>query len=203
MNPPGARSPLLDPHWRYVERIAQDDYTRADWETMDRQRDLYYAERQAADALRMLAASRDDPTFGYMVNNYRHSLQSATMVMRDGGDDEAITVALLHDVGFIACPKTHGEFAHALLAPYVSERNGWMLTRHALFQDFHARARPGVDADVRERWRGHPHFAYACEWVDKYDQAAVDPAYECAPLEAFEPAVRRVFARPPRLVMPE
>jgi predicted HD phosphohydrolase len=132
-----------------------------------------------------------------MVNNYRHSLQSATMALRDGLDEEDVVVCLLHDIGFITCPSTHGEFAAELLGSYVSDRNYWMLQRHGTFQNIHSPNLPGVDMNERERWRGHPHFDWATTFVDKYDQAACDPNYDCAPLAFFEPMVQRLFARKP------
>jgi predicted HD phosphohydrolase len=121
------------------------------------------------------------------------------LALRDGLDEEDIVVCLLHDVGFIACPDSHGEFAAALLGCYVSERNHWMLQRHALFQDAHCPHHPLAQVDARERWRGHPHFEWAATFVDRYDQAAIDPNYECAPLSEFEPMVMRLFARVPRI----
>lgn len=192
------RSPLLQPEWQYVEKLSLDEFTASDWSILNRQRDPYYAEEQARQVLRMLTGSRDDPTFGYMVNNYRHCLQSATLAMRDGLDEEDIVVSLLHDIGFVACPATHGEFAAALLGAYVSERNGWMLAHHALFQNFHCPDLPGIDRNARARWQGHPHFEWTATFVARYDQAACDPDYECAPIDVFEPMVRRLFARAPR-----
>jgi len=191
-------SALLKPDWSYIEKVSLEDFAVIDWEVMNRQRAEYLAEQQAAQVLRMLTDSKDDPTFGYMVNNYRHSVQSATMCLRDGLDEETIVVALLHDVGFITCPKSHGEFAAALMGAYVSDRHYWMLQRHAIFQDIHAPTFPGVDVNARERWRGHPHFEWAATFVAKYDQAATDPHYDNAPIEVFEPMVRRLFARPPQ-----
>ncbi len=191
-------SPLLRPDWHYVEKISLEDFTAADWAVMNRQRAVYQAEQQARQVLRMLVESRDDPTFGYMVNNYRHCLQSATMAMRDRHDEDTVVVALLHDIGFIACPKSHGEFAAALMGAYVEDRHYWMLQRHAIFQDLHAPTFPGVDPHARDRWRGHPHFEWAATFVAKYDQDATDPNYDCAPIEVFEPMVRRFFAKTPR-----
>jgi hypothetical protein len=72
-----------------------------------------------------------------------------------------------------------------------------MLQRHGTFQNIHSPNLPGVDMNERERWRGHPHFDWAATFVDKYDQAACDPSYDCAPLSFFEPMVQRLFARKP------
>jgi predicted HD phosphohydrolase len=35
------------------------------------------------------------------------------------------------------------------------------------------------------------------DFCERYDQAAFDPDYPTPPLEHFEPALRRVFARKP------
>jgi len=192
------RSPLLRPDWKYVEKIALEDFRAADWELMNAQRREYYAAEQARQALRMLEAQREDATFGYLVNSYRHCLQSATMALADGRDEETVVVCLLHDIGFIACLDMHGQFAAALLGAYISDANWWMLRHHAVFQNVHVHEYPGVDRHERERWRGHPHFEWTATFVERYDQAATDPRFDCAPLKTFVPMVERLFARPPR-----
>jgi predicted HD phosphohydrolase len=194
----GERTPLLRPEWRYVEKEALDDFRAADWTLLNSQRAPYYAEQQATQALRLLAASAGDPGFGYQVNNFRHCIQSATLAMQDGRDEEYVVMALLHDVGFTTCPTAHGPFAARLLGPYVSERNLWLLEHHQVFMNFHAHELPGCDRDARERYRGHPHFDATAEFVERFDQNCEDPDYECPPLAFFEPMVRRIFARPPR-----
>ncbi len=197
MNSPPTYSPLADPQWTYLEKISLEDFSAEDWRQLEVQRAAYLAQQQADQALRLLSASENDPTFGYMVNNYRHCLQSATMVLRDGLSQEDVVVALLHDVGFIACPLQHGDFAATLLGAYVSERNHWMLRHHATFQNLHAPHFPGGNPHERERWRSSPHFEWTAEFVARYDQAACDPDYPCEPLATFEPMVRSIFARTP------
>ena len=194
--PAGERSPLAAADWRYVDATAMDDFAATHWALLTSQREPYYAEQQAAQVLQLLSASRDDPSFGYQINNYGHCLQAATMAMRDGCDEEYVVVALLHDIGFVTCPDMHGEFAAALLGAYVSERNYWMLRRHAIFQQVHCHDLPGNEPDERERWRGHPHFAWTERFVARYDQNAMDADYDNMPLAAFVPMVQRVFARP-------
>ena len=193
-------SPLKDPDWRYVDKLTLDDFRADDWDILNRQRGPYMAEEQARQALRMLTDSKDDTTFGYRINNYLHCLQSATMALRDGRDEETVVVALFHDLGFLTCPDTHGEFAAAFLGGYISEANRWMLQRHAIFQLAHIQGYPGLDPDARERWRGHPHFEWTAEFVAKYDQNAIQPDYDTAPIETFEPMVYRFFARAPHPV---
>jgi predicted HD phosphohydrolase len=197
VNKPLSYSALADPQWRYIEKISLEDFSSADWQQLEQQRSVYLAQQQATQAIRLLSASAHDPSFGYMVNNYRHSLQSATMVLRDGLPEEDVVVALLHDVGFITCPLLHGDFAACLLGAYVSDRNHWMLQHHGAFQNLHSPHLPGVDPQERERWRGNPHFDWTAEFVARYDQAACDPSYPCEPLETFVPLVRAIFSRTP------
>ena len=193
-----ARSPLGDQSWQYIEARSLDAFTTADWLLLDRQRALFYARQQADAVLRMLSSSENEPVFGYCINNYRHCLQAATMALRGGEDEETVVVALLHDIGFVACPTTHGSFAAVLLAAYVDERHHWMLLHHQAFQSFHCATHPACDPNERERWRGHPHFAWTERFVERYDQNAIDPDYDTLPLSTFEPMVRRLFARPAR-----
>lgn len=194
-----AASPLLRPDWAYIDKPALEDYRAADWARLNAQKRVYFPAQQASQALEMLSASKEAPSYGYQINNYLHCLQSATMVLRDGHDEETVVVALFHDIGFVVCPHSHGEFAAAMMAPYISERSRWMLERHAIFQQKHFHEYPGqVDPDERERWRGHPHFDWTAEFVEKYDQNAIRLDYDTASIEVFVPMVRRFFARPPR-----
>ena len=194
------RSPLLHSNWQYVGTAITEDLGREDWLVLDAQREPYYREIQANAVLRMFRAGQDEPTFGYQVNHYVHGLQSATMLMKDGHGDEDIVVALLHDLGFVTCPERHGAFAAELLGAYISERNYWMLRHHQDIGDMitdHG-AGASLDAETWDRLRGHPHFAWTLEFEQRYDLNAMSPSYENAPLEVFEPMVRRVFVRPGR-----
>lgn len=194
--PPDAdRCALLRPEWRFIEKRSLERFEAADWAVLNRQREAYFAQEQTRQVLRMLSATRADAGFGYLVNNYQHCLQSATLAHRDGLDEEDVVVALLHDIGFVAADETHGDFAAALLAPHICERNHWMLRHHAAFQNVHCPGLPGVDLNAREQWRGHEHFEWTARFVADYDQAAIDPDFECLPLEFFEPMVRRLFLR--------
>ena len=50
--------------------------------------------------------------------------------------------------------------------------------------------------ELRDQFRGHPHFEYTARFCARHDQNAFDPAYDTMPLEAFVPMVQRVMARP-------
>lgn len=191
--------PLANAEWQYVQKRALDDYRADDWAIWKRQRDQYYEQQKVDQILRLLECQKDDPGYIYTINNYYHCLQTATRMLRADCSEEDIVVGLLHDVGFVTCNETHGQFAAALMQPYVSERNHWMLVHHAVFQQFHCYELDGCDRHARDRWSGHPHFEWTAEFVDKYDQCTISHDEEILPIEAFEPMVRRIFSRPPQL----
>ena len=173
-----------------------DSGSDADWDAV-RAWKLQHPRDAAAPALAYLASLQNAPTEGLPINVYRHSLQTATRILRDGGDDELVTVGLLHDIGDFIAERNHGEVAATILRPYINEANHWLLVHHAMFQGYHFWHQFGMDRDARERFRGHPHFEYAAHICDQYDQRAFDPGYDELPLRDFEPIVRRVFARTP------
>tara|TARA_Y100001934_G_scaffold283588_1_gene404538 strand:- start:922 stop:1611 length:690 start_codon:yes stop_codon:yes gene_type:complete len=198
----GRRSPLAKPGWQYVEEAELADFSAEEWTFLNAQSAEYSTEERANAALRMLGTLKDDPSFGYQVNTYTHCLQSATMVMRAGWDEEDIVTALFHDMGLIVCPEAHGPFSAALMGPLVSEKNYWMLRHHQIFMNSHSDNDPSFtgDKDAREVYRGHPHFEYTATFVDKFDQNALQADYDTASIEVFLPMVYRVFARKPHAV---
>jgi len=196
--PADATSPLLDPGWRHLDNKPLDALTADDWVLLNAQRAGYLPGEKPKQALEMLVAQKDAPSFGYPVNNYEHCLQAATLALRDGRDDETVVACLFHDLGFVACNETHGEFAAALLRPYVSDRIVWTLQRHMYVQAAFTPSAPGADPQASERWRGHPHFAFAWDWVRRYDLPTIDATLDTASLADFVPAVHRVFGRAPR-----
>jgi len=135
---------------------------------------------------------------GFPVDRLTHSLQTATRAHADGRDEEYVVCALLHDIGDTLGSYNHPEVAAAILKPFVSEANHWMVEKHGIFQGYYFFHYVGLDRNMREALRGHPHFAYTEEFCAKYDGPAFDPKGETRPLSFFEPMLRRVFARPSR-----
>ena len=195
----GERDPLLRPDWGYVEKLNMDDYRSADWALMNAQRAEYLQEQRAIQVLDMLKASQHAPTFGYLINNYEHCLQTATRLHEDGHDEQTIVMGLLHDIGFIVCPENHGRFAADLLRPYISEKNLWALEHHEVFQRVHLHEYYEQDdpafINERERWQDHRYYEWAVEFVARYDIGTINPNVENLPIEFFEPMVKRVFSR--------
>ncbi len=137
-------------------------------------------------------------TGGYAIDRLAHSLQCATRAQRDGRDDEYVVCALLHDIGDTLASANHADLAAAILAPFVSERNHWIVQQHAVFQGYYFFHHLGLDRNLRDRHREHPWWRDCAEFCEKYDQNCFDPAYDSLPLEAFEPLVRKLFAQPKR-----
>ena len=125
-----------------------------------------------------------------------HCRQTATRAFRDGRDEEYVVCALLHDIGEALATFNHGDFAAALLKPYVSAENHWMVKHHPLFQGHYFFEHLGLDPDARDRYRDHPCYRRTVEFCALYDQVAFDPSYDSLPLDFFAPMVERVLARP-------
>jgi predicted HD phosphohydrolase len=133
---------------------------------------------------------------GFPVDRYTHSLQTATRALRDGRDEEYVVCALLHDIGDTLGAFNHPDIAAAILKPFVSEENHWMIQHHGIFQGHYFFHHIGLDRDLREQFRAHPHFGRTEEFCALYDNPAFDPKGETLPIGEFEPLVRRLMARP-------
>ena len=137
-----------------------------------------------------------DDSVGYQITRLEHSLQAATRALRAGEDEETVVCVLLHDIGDYLAPANHSEVAAAVLRPYVSEKNYWVVKHHGVFQGVYYFHHVGADPQARERWKDHPYYQATVDFCAHYDQNSFDPDYAWEPLEFFEPMVRRVLAQP-------
>ncbi len=133
---------------------------------------------------------------GYQIDRYDHSLQSATRAERDGADEETIVCALLHDIGDVLSPDNHSQVVAAILQPFISERNFWILKHHGLFQGYYYFHHINKDRNIREKFKDHQFYQACVDFCFKWDQCSFDPNYDNLPLEHFEPMVRRVMSEP-------
>ncbi|MFQ5773502.1 MAG: HD domain-containing protein [Kiloniellaceae bacterium] len=180
-----------------VAFIRMADGTREEYAFLGGLWTEHHRKTLADNVLGLLGRMRG-PSLGYKIDRYRHSLQTATRALRDEADEETVVCALLHDIGDVLAPGNHSELAAAVLRPYVSERNHWVVKHHGIFQGYYFWHHLGRDRNARERYRGHPCFAACAEFCERWDQTSFDPDYDTLPLSAFEPMVRRVLAREPR-----
>lgn len=142
----------------------------------------------------------DGDSGGFAVDRLTHSLQSATLAHRDGKDEEYVVCALLHDIGDILGTASHADVAAAIVKPFVSEENHWIVEQHGIFQGYYFFHYRGLDRNMREQFRGHPYFEKCAQFCHNYDQNAFMPDYDTMPLEAFEPMIHRVFSKPKRTI---
>ena len=133
---------------------------------------------------------------GFAVDRLQHSLLTATLAHKAGEDEEYVVCALLHDIGDSLGSWNHPDVSAAVLKPFVSEANHWMVEKHGIFQGYFFFQHVGMDRNMREQFRGHPHFERTARFCEIYDNPAFDPGMECAPLEFFEPMLRKVFSFP-------
>ena len=138
----------------------------------------------------------DGDVGGFPIDRYQHSLQTATRALKDGRDEEYVVCALLHDIGDTLGSYNHFDIAAAILKPFVSEANLWMVQNHGIFQGYNFFHHVGMDRNMRDLFQGHPYYARTEEFIALYDSPAFDPRAPTLPIAEFEPIVRRVFAQP-------
>lgn len=180
-------------HFTRMDESTRDDWERIVPEAMKMARSL--PDRVLAH-LRLL----DGDFGGFPVDRLTHCLQTATLAHRDGRDEEYVCCALLHDIGDTLGSFNHADIAAAILKPFVSEANLWMVQQHAIFQGYNFFHHIGLDRNLREQFRGHPHFERTAEFVERYDNPAFDPQAQALPLSFFEPMLRRLMAQPRRSI---
>lgn len=149
-------------------------------------------------AARVLAHLRllDGDYGGFPIDRLAHSLQAATRAHRDGMDEEYIVCALLHDIGDTLGSYNHPDIAAAILKPFVSEANLWMVQHHGIFQGYNFFHHIGMDRNMRDMFAGQPHYAHTAEFVELFDNPAFDRGQEILPISTFEPMLRKVMAVP-------
>lgn len=170
------------------------DSTRDDWEL------ILAEQKQFIGGLgdRVLAHLRllEGDYGGFPVDRLQHCLQTAELAAEDGRDDEYVVCALLHDIGDTLGSLNHADVGAAVLQPFVSEENHWMVKHHAIFQGYNFFHYLGMDRNMRDQFRDSPHYGRTEEFVQKYDNPAFDYDKPRLSLTPFEPMVRRVFSQP-------
>ena len=133
---------------------------------------------------------------GFAIDRLQHSLQTAHRAAEAGEDDEYVICALLHDIGDTLGSANHADVAAAILQPYVSAENHWMVKHHAIFQGYNFFHFLGADRNMRDQFRENDYFKRTARFIAKYDDPAFDPNMPELALSLFEPILRRVFSEP-------
>jgi predicted HD phosphohydrolase len=164
-------------------RNMTDNYTRA-----------CSAEKLTQRAVGMLQSADNAQKLGCAVSLREHCLQSASRALVAGASDEIVVAALLHDVGELLSPSSHGEIPAAMLAPYVSPETHWVMAHHEIFQMHYYAHHLGMDPNTRDQYVDHPYFEACRKFCEDYDAPSFDPDYPTMPLEQFVPILHRVFS---------
>jgi predicted HD phosphohydrolase len=128
---------------------------------------------------------------GLALDDFEHSLQTATRAERAGADPELVVAALLHDVGKTVTSRDHGRVAAEILAGAVRRDVVWLVGVH---QDFTAiELHNGRGRRARYRHALHPGYKLARRFVDEWDLPSRDPAYDTLPVEHFVPLVHELL----------
>jgi predicted HD phosphohydrolase len=133
---------------------------------------------------------------GFPVDRYSHCRMTATLALRAGRDEEYVVCALLHDIGDTLGSFNHPDIAAAILKPFASEANLWMVQNHGIFQGYNFFHHIGMDRNMRDMFRGHEHYDRTAEFVELFDNPAFDPKCPMEPIETFAPMLRRLMASP-------
>jgi predicted HD phosphohydrolase len=175
--------------FRNMEESTQDD-----WAIIAREQ-KQFAPQNGARILAHLKLLRGDYG-GFPIDRLEHCLQTATRAHRDGRDEEYVVMALLHDIGDTLGAFNHPDVAAAILKPFLSEENLWIVQHHGIFQGYYFFHHLGLDRNMRDQFRDSPHFDACAEFCEKYDGPAFDADYVSEPLEFFEPMVMRLCSSP-------
>lgn len=133
----------------------------------------------------------------YKISRLDHVLQCATRAHRDGADDDWVAAALVHDLGDVLAPFTHGQVAAEILRPFVKEEVTWVVQNHGIFQMYYNKSLSHVERNSRDQFKDHPCYQLAVDFCEKWDQCSFDPHYPTENLEFFIPLIKRVFTRVP------
>lgn len=133
---------------------------------------------------------------GFAIDRLQHCLQTAELAAQDGCDEEYVVCALLHDIGDTLGSTNHADVGAEILKPFVSEENYWMVKHHGIFQGYNFFHFIGMDRNMRDQFKSSPHYERTAEFIEKYDNPAFDYDKPRLSLDAFEPMVRRLFAKP-------
>lgn len=133
---------------------------------------------------------------GFPVDRFTHSLQTATRALRAGRDEEYVVCALLHDIGDTLGSFNHPDIAAAILKPFISDANFWMVQNHGIFQGYYFFHHLGMDRHMRDQFAASPYYDHTAEFCELFDGPAFDAKAETLPISEFEPMLRRVMAAP-------
>jgi predicted HD phosphohydrolase len=174
------------------------DGTAEEWAVIGKEHQEYFTKTPARlmDMLRSL----ENVTLGFACNQLQHSLMTGTLARRDGGSEEEVAIALLHDIGKAVNIPNHGAIAAALMQPYISEDAYHAIHNHQHFQGKYYYEFAGGNPNLRDGFTEESWYDLAVKLVDDWDAPAFDPDFEVDSLESFEPLLEKIFHQPRQMI---
>lgn len=168
--------------------------TAEDWQSIMHEQKEFFG--KLPDRILAHMALLDEDYGGFPVDRLQHSLQTAEMAAESGEDDEYVVCALLHDIGDTLGSTNHADVAAAILQPFISDANHWMIKNHAIVQGYNFFHHVGLDRNMRDALKRHEYYEHTERFVMRYDDPAFDANKPKLSIDVFEPLVRKVFSQP-------
>lgn len=168
--------------------------TADDWQLIMQEQLAFI--RKLPDRILAHMALLDGDYGGFPVDRLQHCLQTAHRAAEAGEDEEYVVCALLHDIGDTLGSTNHPDVAAAILEPFVSDKNHWMVKHHGIFQGYNFFHYLGMDRNMRDKFDGNEHYQHTARFVELYDNPAFDDSAATLSLALFEPMVRNIFSQP-------
>jgi len=165
-----------------------------DWQIILSEQKAFIA--KLPDRILAHMALLDNDYGGFPIDRLQHSLQTAELAAEAGEDNEYVVCALLHDIGDTLGSTNHPDVAAAILQPFISDANLWMIKHHGIFQGYNFFHHFGMDRNMRDKFRDSEHFERTKRFVDHYDDPAFNTKKAKLSLDLFEDQVREVFSNP-------
>ena len=170
------------------------DSTQQDWQHImsEQMKFIDNLADRVLDHMRLLSGDYG----GFPVDRLQHCLQTAELAAEGGEDNQYVVCALLHDIGDTLGSTNHADVSAAILQPFISEENHWMIKNHAVVQGYNFFHYLGLDRNMRDKISDHPYYQRTLRFVNLYDDLAFDASKPKLELSLFEAMVREVLAKP-------
>jgi len=170
------------------------DSSAEDWQHIIKEQMDFVAE--LPDRVLSHLALLDQDYGGFPVDRLQHCMQTAELAADAGEDEEYIVCALLHDIGDTLGSTNHADVGAAILQPFVSEANHWMIKNHAVVQGYSFFHHLGLDRNMRDKLKDSEHYERTVNFINNYDDLAFDASKPKLSLDLFEPLVKKVMSNP-------
>lgn len=170
------------------------DSTAEDWQLIMQQQMVFFS--KLPDRIMSHLELLDGDYGGFPIDRLQHSLQTAELAAEAAEDNQYVVCALLHDIGDTLGSANHPDVAAAILQPFVSDANHWMIKHHGVFQGYNFFHYLGLDRNLRDQFQESEHYERTRRFVEKYDDPAFDASKPKLSLRLFEDQVREVFSNP-------